>query len=336
MITAVLSPSETIMASAPPLLQPPHRLGHVNAGLLRGAYPTLRNFRALSRMQLRTIVSLTPEPPTADLRAFAEVAGITCVHIPVQRTTAVGPALQASLVAAINVCIDADNLPVYVHCLDGRRITGLVVLLLRRLQGWLPLAALAEYWRYQASPRQQQLVNLTEVEKSVREIEKFASEAFEVVVPERVPTWLWAGNRGTTKLAGVRLKHVPPLVVPEPSFAGSSGGGSGSNSGSNGGSISSSHSAAERAEEESLKGASTVAYYSIDAPGGGSGGGTEPYTLPPKDLSQQLSAKEAQDPLSSFSSKSPALLMTASASRALSALDLHGFEAATRPKKKGL
>lgn len=299
-----------------PLLQPPHRLGHVNAGVLRGAYPTLRNFRAMSRMQLRTIVSLTPEPPTADLRAFAEVSGITCVHIPVGRTTAVGPALQASLVAAVNVCIDADNLPVYVHCLDGRRITGLVVLLLRRLQGWLPLAALAEYWRYQSSSRQQQLVNLTEVEKSVREIENFASEAFEVVVPERLPAWLWAGSRGATKIPGVRLKHVPPLVMPDASFA------------------SSSHATAKPAEEETSKAALSAAYYSIDAAGGGgSGAGSESYSLPPKGSAQEGAEGALEDKSSFSSSKAPALLMTAS--RALSALDLHGFEA-TRPKKKGV
>jgi protein tyrosine/serine phosphatase len=34
-----------------------------------------------------------------------------------------------------------------VHCLDGRRIVGLVVLLLRRLQGWATVNAFAEYWR---------------------------------------------------------------------------------------------------------------------------------------------------------------------------------------------
>lgn len=42
---------------------------------------------------------------------------------------------------------DPANLPLYVHCLDGRRITSLAVLLLRRLQGWCVDAAIEEYWR---------------------------------------------------------------------------------------------------------------------------------------------------------------------------------------------
>ena len=45
------------------------------------------------------------------------------------------------------VCINESNHPVYVHCLDGRRIAGLVVLYLRRMQGWTPISAIAEYWR---------------------------------------------------------------------------------------------------------------------------------------------------------------------------------------------
>ena len=45
------------------------------------------------------------------------------------------------------VCINETRHPVYVHCLDGRRIAGLVVIYLRRMQGWTPISAIAEYWR---------------------------------------------------------------------------------------------------------------------------------------------------------------------------------------------
>ena len=62
---------------------PPLRFGRVNPSLLRGAYPTLRNFTYLRRLKLRTIVSLTPEPPTEDLIDFAKLEGISIHHIQV-------------------------------------------------------------------------------------------------------------------------------------------------------------------------------------------------------------------------------------------------------------
>ena len=46
------------------------------------------------------------------------------------------------------IVIDQQNLPIYIHCLDGRRITGLFVLLLRRLQGYIPEFSSAEFWRF--------------------------------------------------------------------------------------------------------------------------------------------------------------------------------------------
>jgi tyrosine-protein phosphatase OCA6 len=55
----------------------------VEQGITRGAYPILRNFRFLSRMRLKTVISLTPEAPSKDLYDFAELAGISVVHISV-------------------------------------------------------------------------------------------------------------------------------------------------------------------------------------------------------------------------------------------------------------
>jgi len=175
-----------------PEVIPPFRLAYVAPGVLRGAYPTLRNFRALSRLRLRTIVSLTPETPTSDLKSFALVAGVDVVHIAVQRNMPIGNSLQALLLTAVNVCIDLNNHPVYVHCLDGRRITGLFVILLRRLQGWLPLSAISEYWRFQFPlSSRTPAPSVTEVEKNSREIEGFASTAvLTIPLPDRVPFWL--------------------------------------------------------------------------------------------------------------------------------------------------
>lgn len=84
-------------------LVPPARFAHVCPGVMRGAYPTLRNFRFLSRLQLKTIISLTPEAPTADLVLFSEMAGLKIVHFPIARMATLSDALQSTIISAVNV-----------------------------------------------------------------------------------------------------------------------------------------------------------------------------------------------------------------------------------------
>jgi tyrosine-protein phosphatase OCA6 len=61
----------------------PLRFSAIEIDLYRGAYPVLRNFRFLRCLQIKTIISLTPEPPTADLEEFCRRFGIISLHIPV-------------------------------------------------------------------------------------------------------------------------------------------------------------------------------------------------------------------------------------------------------------
>lgn len=187
-------------------LCPPLRYGNVQEHVYRCGYPCLRNFRHLSRLKLKTIISLIPEDPTSDLVSFSKVAGINLIHISLIRTATLNQSLQASLISALNICIDESKHPILIHCLDGRRITGLLVLLIRRLQGWPPIAALAEYWKYQSSSKQQ----VSEIERTTREIEKFALEMSEVIITDRIPKWLWTGKRNTY-IPGIKMKHIPPL-----------------------------------------------------------------------------------------------------------------------------
>lgn len=41
--------------------------------------------------------------------------------------------------------IDPDGLPVFVHCLDGRIVTGVAMMALRRLQMWTLPSTITEY-----------------------------------------------------------------------------------------------------------------------------------------------------------------------------------------------
>lgn len=117
-----LKPGEPIVKISTPTLVPPIRFGHVNPGVTRGAYPTLRNFRHLSRFQLKTIISLTPEPPISDLQLFAEMAGIKLIHLPISRMASLTEAAQATVVTALNVrTVYMSN--TYIHRISSNFIT---------------------------------------------------------------------------------------------------------------------------------------------------------------------------------------------------------------------
>lgn len=159
----------------------PLRYGTVEINLYRGAYPTLRTFRFLKRLKLKYIISLTPEPPTADVLEFCSSFGIESIHIqvvstliaslqvltwnkglktqPLKFSTAdnFGKSckckhelilLLATQYSATQRILELKNAATYIHCLDGKRITGLLVLLLRRLQGYNQDYSLGEYVRH--------------------------------------------------------------------------------------------------------------------------------------------------------------------------------------------
>jgi tyrosine-protein phosphatase OCA6 len=83
-------------------LFPPHRFNMIDNTVYRGAYPVLPNYRFLSRLQLKTILSLVPEPPTEDLKHFCELASINIIHIPVNRAILLADA-QSPFASALDV-----------------------------------------------------------------------------------------------------------------------------------------------------------------------------------------------------------------------------------------
>ncbi|KAI9358294.1 protein-tyrosine phosphatase, partial [Zopfochytrium polystomum] len=146
--TKVLLTSAPRTSSLPPLF-PPFRFSAVQEDLFRGSYPKPRNHRFLRRLRLRTILSLTPDPATPELRSLAEASGITLVHIRVDKPKEDSIPLSFSRCSAIlQVLTDASRLPLYVHCLDGCLVTGLVILALRKLQLWTISSAITEYTRF--------------------------------------------------------------------------------------------------------------------------------------------------------------------------------------------
>jgi len=212
------------MNATAPALIPPFRFSTVQQGLYRGAYPTLKNFRFLRRLGLRTIVSVIPEPPTSDLADFCAGEKIALHHFYAEKFTSDNVTVSPTTAAQIlELLVQQQNLPLYIHCLDGANVTGIVVMILRKLQNWTKLATVSEFCRQAPSSSLARhgewllmlaVLTCLPIARFTRDhgIEKDESEylaAFseEIVVTVDAPQWLWNGVRVT--------KH-PTMIVHQP------------------------------------------------------------------------------------------------------------------------
>ncbi|CAM6098502.1 unnamed protein product [Calypogeia fissa] len=193
------------MAMLPQLI-PPFRYAIVGESVYRGSYPTLKNYRFLRRLHLKTIVSMTPEPhPNRDMRNFCEHEGITNKHFYVDKFQDEVTLSTAKVLQILQIMIRPENLPLYLHCLDGTHVTGLVVMCFRKLQSWNLSTSAGEFCSFQKSG------------EISREESQFV-EAFrgDIEIPYVIPNWLWQGIR-TIKHPTFRLRLLPPPINMEQS-----------------------------------------------------------------------------------------------------------------------
>ncbi|KAG9406981.1 hypothetical protein AC1031_001610 [Aphanomyces cochlioides] len=175
---------------------PPFRFTTVEDRLYRGAYPTLPNFRFLRRLKLKTLISVIPEEPTKDLHDFCVHEGIAHHTFHAEKYSSDSVTVSpTTVVAIIQLILNKDNLPIYMHCLDGANVIGIVVMVLRKLQNWTKLATLQEFCRFTRDHS---------VEKD--ESEYLSSFSAEITLPPNanVPRWLWNG---------LRIQKHPTMII---------------------------------------------------------------------------------------------------------------------------
>ena len=80
--------------------------------------------------------------------------------------------------------IDKQNLPLFVHCVDGAHTTGTIIMCLRKLQNWSLSVIFNEFIRF----TRDNSINSTESDF----VETFKRE---IMVPVSIPKWLWEGDR---------------------------------------------------------------------------------------------------------------------------------------------
>jgi len=155
------------------------------------------------RLKLKTIISLLPSEPTADLEDFCAQQDITHLWYHVEKMKD-EVTMSRSLVATIlEICIDPKRLPLLIHCPDGANITGIVIMCLRKLQNWNLSASTTEFTRFTRA-------------HSILSVESEFAETFkaEIKVPLEIPKWLWQGNRDV-RHPTLKLKLIKP---PEEEF----------------------------------------------------------------------------------------------------------------------
>ncbi|KAF9147546.1 hypothetical protein BG015_010795 [Linnemannia schmuckeri] len=194
----------------PAPLIPPFRFGTVEPEVYRGAYPKQRNLRYLKRLKLKTILSLVPDEPDEVFQEFCQGRGIRPIHLPVDKVKDNVPLTYNRAVEAVQIIIDPDNLPIYIHCLDGAVVTGLVVCCLRKLQTWNISSAMGEFLRFLRG-------GVISSEESVF-VEKFGSE---IEISKPIPPWLWEGQITFKKHPTLKLNFtIPPSEASSTSGAG--------------------------------------------------------------------------------------------------------------------
>lgn len=106
----------------------------------KGSFPRQRHLPFLSRLNLKTILSLTPKPISAvdeDLMKWCEERKITVHHIRCDKPKDDGGGIsKENAVKALLTLLDKRNLPLYIHCLDGQSVSTLLVAVLRKVQAW--------------------------------------------------------------------------------------------------------------------------------------------------------------------------------------------------------
>ncbi|CAO3612183.1 unnamed protein product [Cunninghamella echinulata] len=104
---------------------------------------------------------------------------------------------------ALQIIIDPENHPIYIHCLDGADVTGLVIACLRKLQMWSLSSTIVEFSRNLHTS----VVSSEEFEF----VENFKN--FEVTIPLTIPKWLWGGKVDFRKHPNLRLKFLNPEMM---------------------------------------------------------------------------------------------------------------------------
>jgi protein tyrosine phosphatase (PTP) superfamily phosphohydrolase (DUF442 family) len=136
---AALPACGTVPAKASPN-DPSGNFAQVAAGVYRGGRPDQPGVAVLVKMGVKTIIDLeNDDAAIAAERGWAQADGLNFVSRPMNGLATPDDAEVNDILARIN---DPANQPVFVHCMQGKDRTGLIIALYRVIEeGWPPAKA---------------------------------------------------------------------------------------------------------------------------------------------------------------------------------------------------
>lgn len=118
-------------------------------GLYRSSYPHYAHFEKLADLELKTIVTLVPEPLPFEYANFITSNGITHYHIPILANK--DPDIYTpddTVCKVLELMLDPANYPMLIHCNKGKHRSGCITAAFRKVTGWTLEACIEEYERY--------------------------------------------------------------------------------------------------------------------------------------------------------------------------------------------
>lgn len=175
--------------------------------LYKGGFPRRRNLPFLSRLRLKTIVSLTPKSLDAldeDVCQWAKSNNVTLVHVKCEKPKDDGGGLSKEAAAkALMHILDSRQLPLYLHCLDGQSVSTLMVAVLRKVQAWSIRATVEEIT--QSLGHDEEVIGY-----QTSFVEKFGKTDGVRLPPRRhIPDWTWVESSPLN-----RLKNPYDVIAP--------------------------------------------------------------------------------------------------------------------------
>ncbi|KAK4045941.1 protein-tyrosine phosphatase [Microbotryomycetes sp. JL201] len=243
----------------PGKLDPPYRFALLASSasafdppcpLYRGSLPKLRNAVFLDTLKLRTIISLTPKSlkdyeeegsfTKATQSTYTRLDGRTRsldsvvqwmeersvhnVHVKVGKAKdGALPFTPATVKLVLEMLMDRDRYPIYLHDLDGSDVLSMMGAALRKLQGWSEKSWLEEMFLRQPPPEPE---HLTFLRRLLSTSLPQSEPPIAIVVPpspKRVP-WLWpqglpvapaTGGKKSSQHISMRIKVLEDETAQE-------------------------------------------------------------------------------------------------------------------------
>ena len=121
----------------------PDAYGIVERNVYRAATLTPSSFHMFKH--IKTMLLLSPEPPSKALQTWSDENKVNFVHVGSLQNTGWKPVSEEVIKEGLEIILNEDMHPVLVMCATGVQETGTLVGCLRKLQNWSFSSIIVEY-----------------------------------------------------------------------------------------------------------------------------------------------------------------------------------------------